>query len=114
MRYLGSEFLGHATAADLLTHFKNGIRQLDPKRLLQVSMDAPSVNWKFYTDLARERKTQQLPSRPSQHRQLKSHGTSFNCHGKVMELYHLISVGTLNETYRHLFAISISCATVVF
>ncbi len=60
VRYLGSEFLGHATAADLLTHFKDGIRQLDPKQLLQVSMDGPSVNWKFYTDLARERKTQEL------------------------------------------------------
>ena len=41
--------------------FKDGIRQLDPKRLLQVSMDGPSENWKFYTDLARERKTQELP-----------------------------------------------------
>ena len=40
----GSEFLGHATAADLLKHFKNGIRQLDPKRLLQVTRDGPSVN----------------------------------------------------------------------
>ena len=61
MRYLESEFLGHATAADLLTHFKDDIRQLDPKRLLQVSMDGPSVNWKFYTGLARERQTQELP-----------------------------------------------------
>ena len=61
VRYLGSEFLGHATAASLLKHFKNGIRQLDPKRLLQVSMDGPSVNWKVYTDLARECKTQELP-----------------------------------------------------
>ncbi len=48
MRYLGSEFIGYATAAaDLLTHFNDDIRQLDPKRLLQVSMDGPSVNWKF-------------------------------------------------------------------
>ena len=61
MRYLGSEFLGHATAADLLTHFKDGITQLDPKRLLQVSMDGPSVNWKVYTDLARERKNTGTP-----------------------------------------------------
>ena len=61
VRYLGSEFLGHATAADLLTHFKDGIRQLDPKQLLQVSMDGPSVDWKFYIDLAREHETQELP-----------------------------------------------------
>ena len=42
-------------------------------------MDGPSVNWKFYTDLSRERKTQELPEL------LKSHGNSLNCHGKVME-----------------------------
>ena len=68
-----------------------------PLRLLQVSMDWPSVNWKFYTDLARERKPQELPGRTSEHRQLKSHGNSLNCHGKVMELYHQISVGTLMQ-----------------
>ena len=61
VRYLGSEFLGHATAVDLLTHFKQGISQLDPKRLLQVSMDGPNVNWKFYTDLTKERNSEELP-----------------------------------------------------
>ena len=60
-RYLGSEFLGHATAVDLLTHFKQGISRLDPKRLLQVSMDGPNVNWKFYTDLTKERNSEELP-----------------------------------------------------
>ena len=34
VRYLGSEFLGHAIAVDLLTHFKQGISRLDAKRLL--------------------------------------------------------------------------------
>ena len=64
-------------------------------------MDGPSMNWKFYTDLARERKTQELPEL----RQLKSHGNglncygnSLNCHGKVMELYFQISVGTLHTS----------------
>ena len=61
MRYIGSEFLGHATAAALLTHFKDGIGELDPKRLLHGGIHAVSVNWKFYTVLARERKTQELP-----------------------------------------------------
>ena len=61
VRYLGSEFLGHATAVDLLTHFKQGISRLDPKRLLQVSMDGPNVNWKFYTDLTKERNSEELP-----------------------------------------------------
>ena len=63
MRYMGSDFLGHATAADLLTHFKDAIRELDLKRLLQVSMDGPSVNWKFYSVLARECKTKELHER---------------------------------------------------
>ena len=61
MRCIGSEFLGHATAADLLTHLKDGIRELDPKRLLH-GYDPVSVNWKFYTVLARECKTQELPN----------------------------------------------------
>ena len=60
VRYLGSEFLGHATAVDLLTHFKQGISRLDPKRLLQWSMDGPNVNWKFYTDLTKERNSEEL------------------------------------------------------
>ena len=34
-------------------------------------------------------------SRTYEHRQLKSHGNSLNCHGKVVELYYQISVGTL-------------------
>ncbi|KAJ8043765.1 hypothetical protein HOLleu_11016 [Holothuria leucospilota] len=61
VRYFGSEFLGHATAVDLLKHFKAGLTKLDPKCLLQVSMDGPNVNLKFYRDLENERKTEELP-----------------------------------------------------
>ena len=61
VRYLGSEFLGHTTAVNRLTHFKQGISRLDPKQLLQVSMDGPNVNWKFYTDLTKERNSEELP-----------------------------------------------------
>ena len=61
MRDIGSEFLGHATAADLLMDFKDGIRELDPNLATTPWMDPVSVNWKFYTVLARERKTQELP-----------------------------------------------------
>ena len=61
VRYLGSEFLGHATAVDLLLHFKQWISRLNPKRLLQVSMYRPNVNWKFYTDLTKERNSEELP-----------------------------------------------------
>ncbi|CAM1297534.1 Uncharacterised protein g1835 [Pycnogonum litorale] len=48
-RYFGSQFLGHATAEDMLTHFSEGILEgcLKVKDMLQVSMDGPNVNWKF-------------------------------------------------------------------
>ncbi|WAR14725.1 hypothetical protein MAR_004830 [Mya arenaria] len=48
-RYLGSQFLGHATAEDMLQHFQKGIGDLEKqtKNMLQISMDGPNVNWKF-------------------------------------------------------------------
>ncbi len=45
--YLTSEFLGHQRATDLLEKFESGLKELDRKRLLQISMDGPNVNWKF-------------------------------------------------------------------
>ena len=33
-RYLNSEFMGHATAADMLSHFKNGMAMLSPGSLV--------------------------------------------------------------------------------
>lgn len=61
VRYFESQFLGHARASDLLNNFKEGTQQLEPKRLLQVSMGGPNVNWKFFSDLQQESKTQDLP-----------------------------------------------------
>ena len=61
-------------------------------------MDGPSVNWKFYVHCSGTRTQNTGTPRTSEHRQLKSHGNSLNCHGKVMELYYQISVGTL-RTY---------------
>ncbi|WAR23449.1 LOW QUALITY PROTEIN: hypothetical protein MAR_037118 [Mya arenaria] len=48
-RYLGSQFLGHATAEDMLQHFQKGIGDLEKqtKNMLQIPMDGPNVNWKF-------------------------------------------------------------------
>lgn len=60
-RYFTSEFLGHATAADLLMHFKNGTSSLNPSCLVQLSMDGPNVNWKFYRDFSQERQAEELP-----------------------------------------------------
>ena len=49
-RYLGSQFLGHARASDLLNNFNEGISNLDNKKMIQISMDGPNVNLKFYED----------------------------------------------------------------
>ncbi|XP_067268442.1 uncharacterized protein [Chanodichthys erythropterus] len=53
-RYLGSQFMGHGTAQDLLHHFKGCALQLDLQKLLSVSMDGPNVNCKFLELLQQE------------------------------------------------------------
>ena len=55
-RYLGSQFLGHATAENLMTNFFEATSQLDLKKMIQVSMDGPAVNHKFFRLLQSERK----------------------------------------------------------
>lgn len=46
-RYYGSSFIGHATAADMLTSFKEDF-DLNLVNIFQLSMDGPNVNWAFY------------------------------------------------------------------
>ena len=55
-RYLGSVFMGHGKATDLLEHFLKGVNDLIPviKNMLQVSMDGPNVNWKFFDLLKKQ------------------------------------------------------------
>lgn len=55
-RYLGSVFMGHGKASDLLEHFLKGIEKLMPiiRNMLQVSMDGPNVNWKFFDMLKKQ------------------------------------------------------------
>ena len=48
VRYWDSKFIGHARRTDLLKNFNEGISSLDPTKLLQISMDGPNVNKKFY------------------------------------------------------------------
>ena len=55
-RYFDSVFLGHARSVDLLKNFKIGLSKLTSSNLLQVSMDGPSTNWKFYESLLMDRK----------------------------------------------------------
>lgn len=53
-RYLTSTFMGHATSADLLEHFHEACDSLNLRKLLQVSMDGPNVNWRFHRLLQEE------------------------------------------------------------
>ena len=53
--------MGHATAADMLTRFKHGMALLNPTGLVQISMDGPHANWKFYYNLFQECKSEELP-----------------------------------------------------
>ena len=46
-RYLTSQFMGHATADNVVDHFRTGLEGLRLKQILQISMDGPNVNWKF-------------------------------------------------------------------
>nr|XP_055033836.1 uncharacterized protein LOC129422133 [Misgurnus anguillicaudatus] len=48
--YLDSAFMGHGKAEDCLKHFKHLTEELNLSNLLQISMDGPNVNHKFYRD----------------------------------------------------------------
>ena len=59
-RYLGSAFMGRATADDLVNNFESTLSKLGMLNLVQVSMDGPNVNWSFYDKLSERRKDEQL------------------------------------------------------
>lgn len=42
-----SKFMGHTQTEKPLEKIKKTLSPLDPKKLLQISMDGPMVNWKF-------------------------------------------------------------------
>ena len=47
-RYFNSQFMGHTTADDLVTHFCNALKPCTLSKISNISMDGPAVNWKFY------------------------------------------------------------------
>ena len=53
--YLTSTFLGHTQAEDVKKMFEEGIKDLEPRRMIQISMDGPIVNWKLYEQITEER-----------------------------------------------------------
>ena len=61
--YLTSELLGHQRAEDLLQALEKGMAQLDNKKMIQISMDGPNVNWKVMKLFFKE-KYQRNPEDP--------------------------------------------------
>ncbi|KAG8175604.1 hypothetical protein JTE90_019416 [Oedothorax gibbosus] len=53
-KYFDSAFMGHSTAGDLLKEFYTIVKSLNLSKLLQISMDGPSVNWSFYNALQKD------------------------------------------------------------
>ncbi|KAJ8670793.1 hypothetical protein QAD02_002052 [Eretmocerus hayati] len=53
-KYLGSAFLSHSKASDLLREFDNVCQNLDREDLLGIGMDGPNVNFKFYNDFKQD------------------------------------------------------------
>ena len=56
-RYLDSKFVGHRTADDMLEEFNTVLEGLNPRNLIQISMDGPSVNWKFHRSMQSQMET---------------------------------------------------------
>ena len=59
-RYYNSKFMRKAAAADVLKTFKDGVKDLDEGKLLQVSMDGPNVNMSFLSALNEDRMDREL------------------------------------------------------
>ncbi|GBO04367.1 hypothetical protein AVEN_213927-1 [Araneus ventricosus] len=49
--YLTLVFIGHAKADDILSAFYQCVEKLKLSKILQISMDGPNVNWKFFENL---------------------------------------------------------------
>ena len=55
VRYFYSSFFGHGTAIDLRREFDECIKELDPLKMYQMSMNGPPMNWEFYEALNKDR-----------------------------------------------------------
>lgn len=47
-KYIGSEFLGHSTAIDVVEKISKMLSETELRNLLQLSRDGPHVNWKVF------------------------------------------------------------------
>ena len=55
VRYLDSKFLTHTTNKDLVVEFNKSVDIINLAKIIQVSMDGPSVNLKFLQELVKHR-----------------------------------------------------------
>ena len=60
-RYLTSSFLGHSKHTDLLWEFNKSSENIDERRLIQISMDGPSVSWKSLESVQLSRNKDEYP-----------------------------------------------------
>ena len=60
VRYFNSSFFGHGTAIDLRREFDECIKESDPSKMYQISMDGPSMNRKFYEAVTKGRAGNEL------------------------------------------------------
>ena len=61
VRYWDSSFMGYCVSHDLKNHFSGRISDVNLNKILQVSMDGPSVNLKFHRDVQSNREEFELP-----------------------------------------------------
>ena len=57
-QYFDSQFMGHTTADKLVENLKSSLAKLSNRKLLQLSMDGPRVNWKVLSLLCEDRDKQ--------------------------------------------------------
>ena len=60
VRYWNSEFLGHAKHMDLVEHFNKALEELDLSKIIQISMDGPNVNWRFFDEIVKWRNEMEM------------------------------------------------------
>ncbi|KXJ12053.1 hypothetical protein AC249_AIPGENE28772 [Exaiptasia diaphana] len=61
-RYLTSIFVGHGTADNLIEHYSELTKDLDPAKTWQIGMDGPNVNISFHRKLSEQRAEPQMAS----------------------------------------------------
>ena len=61
LKYLCSHFLVHSMNFDLFDQVTKAVNELNPNRILQISMDGPSLNFKFLQKVQDNRKANEQP-----------------------------------------------------